>query len=1637
MDLKSTRLTRLAKGTAIALIALGALIAMSGSEVQAKEVVSYFGTESGSGSLGGEFNFGSAAPSGDIAVNYSGAGPANRGDVYVLESGLSTGASVGNRLQRFALNDNGTPEDPYDDSYDFVSAWGADVIRPGGMGDLGNEADAAYEVCAIAAECKDGLLSAGNGTAGGNGSLASPRSVDVDQDTGDVYVTDDARRVNVYAGDGTFLRSFGWDVIPHGTTGNQPNNEQQTVTLGPETFGGSFTLTVNETGVATGITSGESSTVTGIKVLSGSVHPEDAVIFANTGATRTVTAVDIAAGRLTLSSPPGGNANVTTEFVARESTGSIPASASAATVESKIADLPAVAPGEISVSGPAGGPWTFMFEGPEYSDRDLAQMNADGSNLLDASGNPNAAVTTTDQGASYEVCVSAEGHICQKGTGGSFVGQIGTRSRTLNFASGRGIAVSRPDGNPEVGTIFLQDPYNARIGTFNLDGSVPDVFGSSEDLSTGFGGGIAVDSRGIVYVADSQRGLIRRYDSENANGTGERFLEPIGDDVAIQKTFGEPYVIAFTAYGDVSELEVSDGTTPLSGGAGASVTTAKEGGAESYEVQELTVDATEGQFRLTFNGQTTADIPYNANPEELKQALLALPSLEASPLLAGAVNTSLSGIEVDPDSDGAGPDTDALFVANTLKPGRPGPNGIQQFGPSNLPGMTTAPTAADAIHGSVVDLSAFIDLGLDPGTGRLFVSSKGTILGGTDGGNHGVYVLDEAGPLPSVDIEAASEVTATSATVSGTVNPNGPPDASVSVEYSTDGSTWKSGPKSLVGSQTTPQVVGPTLEPHPFGLEPNTLYYVRLAAAKPFAPPVVSASQTFTTLTEGPHVETAGSPLRTSTTVQFSGRVNPRNAATEYRFEYGSQGPCASNPCVESAPLSAGEGGKIRLVSQWIGGLEPGTTYHYRVIADNGNADGPSLGGDMTVTTRSSDKLLSHGEFPGPAESDRAWEQVSLADTGGNPVAGAHAISSDGSRAIYQVFGGTPLSDTGTVFNQLFAERTPSGWRSEAIYPPRDELIATSWLPPAGPGDLSSQVVVNIDNTTLATTIWRVGPGRAASKVYQPESGDYVGPIMVSADGTRVLAVLNGPLDPAFSVGGLHLYDISSGEPKLVGLMPDDTPAACGVGGSGAYDLPIDYVDRATHWVSADGRFAFFPSQGDECSGSSQLYARDFLSGKTELLSGPPVSGPACSAALIRSTSDEVFFWTKTRLDPEDTVSDDGCANSSVDGDVYRYDLGEGSLDCVTCVVAGLDASVIVTPGNHDSAPDNVGIAPNGSRVYFRSPEALVPGAASGGAYRVEVQSAELAYVGDVGGASIGSRAAVGGAITSDGSMIAFRSASAALNPVGGVDNSGSLQYYIYNDTARSLTCVSCPADGSLPRAPVDPDERLAPPNASEPGANKTLLAESGSLVFTTTTPLTTADQNTARAGKDPLAGTDVYEWRDGRQLLVTDGLTNWPLGAEPEISGISPSGRDAFFTAAARYTPDAPDGIRRLYDARIGGGFVFPEEPEPCPLEACQGTPEGAPSDVAPATGTFVGPGNLSPAPRGPRSCRGFARQAKRLSVRAKRARRAIRRASGGRRMVKMRTRARRLAGAAKRRSRIAKRCRARMSGTTRRAAR
>jgi hypothetical protein len=655
--------------------------------------------------------------------------------------------------------------------------------------------------------------------------------------------------------------------------------------------------------------------------------------------------------------------------------------------------------------------------------------------------------------------------------------------------------------------------------------------------------------------------------------------------------------------------------------------------------------------------------------------------------------------------------------------------------------------------------------------------------------------------------------------------------------------------------------------------------------------------------------------------------------------------------------VPGGRGDIASSVSAPLQGLQPSTTYHYRVVADNGTPGGPTFGGDQTVTTRVSDAQLTHGHFAGPRGSDRAWEQVNTPDTDGN-ASFVKSVADSGERVLYGVDGGTPGSiNGGQGFGDSdfqLAERSSSGWKNRSMFPPRAQAPGNVWHGMWGSTELDKLYGFNYDQTgTGPAEMWAVRPGGIDQELYSSllENYDPTGNwATASDDGSRMILTLKGTNDPAYPLpeSEPELYDLSSGSPKLIGLLPGNTLPPCGVNMS----LGSGVVSPISHWITPDGSHMFFyahPGSTNCENGVGALYDRGLGNSTTKLI--------AANGSFIRSAGGSVFFSTEESLVPGDPG----------EYDIYRYQVDDGSYHCVTCSISG---------GSDGHADYSNGLASeqivsnDGSRIYFISSRRLLPGAAPRGIYRLDVANGDLAYVAPVDPLTqFAADSSTGTAISPDGSFLAFRSADPELNVINGQQNDNTYQFYLYNDTDGSVVCASCTPDGSAPR-----DDAYLSSGAGGSyylGANGGALNNDGDYVFSTPTPLVPADQNTATAAENSGRGTDLYEWRDGRLLLVTDGKTE----SAPGFAGMSPSGRDVFFDQAVALTPDAIDSSKHLYDARIGGGFDFPTPPPPCSLEACQGTPLPPPGDATPASLSFSGPGNQSSRSVSPKQTKGCVR--------------------------------------------------------------
>jgi hypothetical protein len=356
---------------------------------------------------------------------------------------------------------------------------------------------------------------------------------------------------------------------------------------------------------------------------------------------------------------------------------------------------------------------------------------------------------------------------------------------------------------------------------------------------------------------------------------------------------------------------------------------------------------------------------------------------------------------------------------------------------------------------------------VDAGSGLLYEHARSTI---------NAYV---PATVPGVEAPIVSAITADSAHVSVEVDPGaGPPEGSaVQFEYSEDGGkSWTPLPDQEVSAAST-------YEADLTNLTLNWGFQVRAKAFNSLVSST-SAAVSFATPEIAPLVVTGVATDRTEASAVLNGTVNPAGQLTTYHFEYGPTDAYGSRiPVANEAP--AGNTRQPRSISWTVTGLQPETTYHYRLVASN--STGETVGSDRTFTT------VGPTEAPPP----RAYEQVSPVDQHGALVNGAGHFwaAADGSWFVTGSGAAEPDGTSSLMWQHFLSRRGPTGWSDWVqIDPPR------------------SIGVVTFEGTVAA----------------------------VSDDGTHALVVSNRVLDQGGidDGGNFYVYDIDSGEYMFVGGAP-------------------------------------------------------------------------------------------------------------------------------------------------------------------------------------------------------------------------------------------------------------------------------------------------------------------------------------------------------------------------------------------------------------------------------------------------------------------------------------------------------------------
>jgi len=410
---------------------------------------------------------------------------------------------------------------------------------------------------------------------------------------------------------------------------------------------------------------------------------------------------------------------------------------------------------------------------------------------------------------------------------------------------------------------------------------------------------------------------------------------------------------------------------------------------------------------------------------------------------------SINGVAVD---GGGGEGSGDIYVAQ-------GSEEDQFSGAGAYLGRLTG-TPAGAFPNNVAGGSVN-SVAVDPSSHQVYVGVYKSIPGkGEYEGS--VEVFGPNVVVPDVAItEPVSELTPTSVTLRGTVNPVGAGEATCTFEYGTTTAYGTEAECTGPGSKTHPVPNGNAAVPVeaviPAGkLQPDTTYYYHLDAVN--ADRVTNTGEgpedvgQFTT--PGPGIEEQSAAAVTSSSATLNATIDPHNgpssashgAPESYYFQYSTAptagceatpSSCADLPIAPGVSLPIGESGLQ--VSQHVQGLAAATVYHYRVVVVGEIAgriesfDGP----DATFTTQP-----TGGAFALP--DGRQWELVSPPDKHGALVlpieeSGVVQAAVGGSAFTYLTDGSPELQPRGISSHvQVLSTRGSGGWSSQDIDTPHN-----------------------------------------------------------------------------------------------------------------------------------------------------------------------------------------------------------------------------------------------------------------------------------------------------------------------------------------------------------------------------------------------------------------------------------------------------------------------------------------------------------------------------------------------------------------------------------------------------------------------
>ncbi|HEY7961335.1 MAG TPA: hypothetical protein VID29_05380 [Solirubrobacteraceae bacterium] len=471
---------------------------------------------------------------------------------------------------------------------------------------------------------------------------------------------------------------------------------------------------------------------------------------------------------------------------------------------------------------------------------------------------------------------------------GGFLGQF-AQEPALSYLHD-GVAVGHATGEPQVYTAGDEaGTTEGAVAVFGASGAFQNAWRGTDTPSAAFGCFECGGDESVVAV----------------DGSGA-----LGDWAA-----GDVYVA------DPNHQAV-DVFTPAAGGGEAYLTRLEDpGSGVSFSgPTEVAVDGSSGRVLVTDTEQGVVDVfePVSGMPEVYK----FLFTLTGTPAGAFGNQANLHGLAVD----GANGE---IFVAEQHVERGVDVGVVDEFSAAGvfLGRLTGTPAGS---FGSLQGLA------VDPETHRLFVGDYREGEGGA------VDVFGGDLTVPDALTEAASNVQPTAATLNGTVNPDGVALSDCHFVYGASEVYGHSAPctpsAAEIGAGSGPVAVSANIS----GLAAGSVHHYRLVVAN-----ANGTNQGLDQLVGPPRVDSTSASAETNTTANLQAQVNPDGVDTTYRFEYGTTSGYGT-----SAPVPAGDLGAgivDAAASAALSGLQPGTLYHYRVVAVN--AAGTVAGPDETFST--------------------------------------------------------------------------------------------------------------------------------------------------------------------------------------------------------------------------------------------------------------------------------------------------------------------------------------------------------------------------------------------------------------------------------------------------------------------------------------------------------------------------------------------------------------------------------------------------------------------------------------------------------------------------------------------------------------